>query len=229
MRYQTMESRPWLTRSKQLREKIEKYNVTPSNMYNFDKKGFTIGLSRSTKRVIPRDALRSGKSIGASQDGNREFITLLASICGDYTHLPPALIYKGESKDLQDSWLEDFDHSSEVAFFASTENGWSCEALGLHWLQRVFDHCAKQKAGRGYRLLILDGHSSHINLRFIDYADRNRILIAVFPSHSTHQLQPLDVGLFSALSTYYTQGIDRLMITSQGTYHLTKRNFWKLF
>ncbi|KAM4055601.1 DDE superfamily endonuclease [Hirsutella rhossiliensis] len=175
---------------------IEKYNISPSNVYNFDEKGFQIGLSRSTKRVVPREALRRGKLVGASQDGNREFITLIAAICADYSYLPPALIYKGESKDFQDTWLEDFDHSSEVAFFASTENGWSCDALGLHWLQRIFDCHTKQKAGRAYRLLILDGHNSHINLKFIDYADRNRILIAVLPSHSTHRLQPLDVGLF---------------------------------
>ncbi|XP_044717893.1 uncharacterized protein HRG_08535 [Hirsutella rhossiliensis] len=93
--------------------KIEKYNISPSNVYNFDEKGFQIGLSRSTKRVVPREALRRGKLVGASQDGNREFITLIAAICADYSYLPPALIYKGESKDFQDTWLEDFDHSSE--------------------------------------------------------------------------------------------------------------------
>ncbi|XP_044715982.1 mariner-Tc1 transposon family protein [Hirsutella rhossiliensis] len=128
-----------------LREKIEKYNISPSNVYNFDEKGFQIGLSRSAKRVAPRETLRRGKLVGASQDGNREFITLIAAICADYSFLPPALIYKGESKDFQDTWLEDFDHSSEVAFFGSTENGWSCDALGLHWLQRIFDCHTKQR------------------------------------------------------------------------------------
>ncbi|KAM4061811.1 DDE superfamily endonuclease [Hirsutella rhossiliensis] len=212
-----------------LREKIEKYNISPSNVYNFDEKGFQIGLSRSTKRVVPREALRRGKLVGASQDGNREFITLIAAICADYSYRHRPSFTKGESKDFQDTWLEDFDHSSEVAFFASTENGWSCDALGLHWLQRIFDCHTKQKAGRAYRLLILDGHNSHINLKFIDYADRNRILIAVLPSHSTHRLQPLDVGLFSALSTYYAQGSDQLMSIGWGLIRLTKRNFWPLF
>ncbi|KAM4062396.1 DDE superfamily endonuclease [Hirsutella rhossiliensis] len=193
--------------------KDRKVQHQSSNVYNFDEKGFQIGLSRSTKRVVPREALRRGKLVGASQDGNREFITLIAAICADYSYLPPALIYKGV-KDFQDTWLEDFDHSSEVAFFASTENGWSCDALGLHWLQRIFDCHTKQ---------------SHINLKFIDYADRNRILIAVLPSHSTHRLQPLDVGLFSALSTYYAQGSDQLMSIGWGLIRLTKRNFWPLF
>jgi hypothetical protein len=41
--------------------------------------------------------------MGASQDGSREFISLLACICADGTFLPLALIYKGDLADLQDS------------------------------------------------------------------------------------------------------------------------------
>jgi hypothetical protein len=66
-------------------------------------------------------------------------------------------------------------------------------------------------------------------MRFIDYADANRIVLAVLPPHSTHRLQPLDVGLFSPLATYYSQQIDRLLVESQGLVRLTKRDFWLLF
>jgi hypothetical protein len=62
-------------------------------------------------------------------------------------------------------------------------------------------------------------------MRFIDYADANRILLAVLPPHSTHRLQPLDVGLFSPLTTYYSQQIDKLLAESQGLVRLTKRDF----
>ncbi|THC92492.1 hypothetical protein EYZ11_008030 [Aspergillus tanneri] len=157
-----------------LSEKIEKYNIHPSNVYNFDEKGFQIGLSRSTKRVVTREALRRGKLLGASQDGNREFITLIAAICADYSHLPPALIYKGESNDLQESWLEDFNHSSEVAFFASTENGWSCDALGLHWLQRSCDKLMATSQGlihlrkRNFWLLFQDAWNQAFTAKNIE-------------------------------------------------------------
>jgi DDE superfamily endonuclease len=66
-------------------------------------------------------------------------------------------------------------------------------------------------------------------MRFINYADANRILLAVLPPHSTHRLQPLDVGLFSPLATYYSQQIDKLLTESQGLVRLTKRDFWPLF
>jgi DDE superfamily endonuclease len=94
----------------------------------------------------------------------------------------------------------------------------------------VFDRVTKQTTSvRDRRLLIVDGHNSHVNLPFIEYADANRILLAVFPPHSTHRLQPLDIGLFSPLATYYSQAIDRLLSESQGLVRLTKRDFWPLF
>ena len=64
----------------------------------------------------------------------------------------------------------------------------------------MFDCYTKTKAGRGYRLLLVDGHCSHVNLSFLDYADKHWIIILVLPPHSTHRFQPLDVGLFSPLS-----------------------------
>jgi hypothetical protein len=139
------------------------------------------------------------------------------------------LIYQGASHDLQDTWLDDFDPVQDYAFFASSENGWSCDLLGQNWLENVFDRLTKEKAKRGRRLLLVDGHSSHVNMRFIDYADAHRIVLAVLPPHSTHRLQPLDVGLFSPLATYYSQQIDRLLVESQGLVRLTKRDFWLLF
>ena len=201
----------------------------PSNSYNFDEKGFLIGLSRATKRIISIEALKSKRTVRASQDGSREFITLIASICADGSVLAPALIYQGASHDLRDTWLDDFDPVRDYAFFASSENGWSSDLLGQNWLENVFDRLTKEKAKRSRRLLIVDGHSSHVNMRFIDYADMNRIVLAVLPPHSTHRLQPLDVGLFSPLATYYSQQIDKLLAESQGLVRITKRDFWLLF
>ena len=83
------------------------------------------------KRIVALDRLRRKKILGASQDGSREFISLLACICADGTALPPGLIYQGDSDDLQDSWLEDFDHSSDEAYFAVFSKGWTNEDLGI--------------------------------------------------------------------------------------------------
>jgi hypothetical protein len=54
---------------------------------------------------------------------------------------------------------------------------------------------------------VLDGHESHCNLPFIDYAWKHRILVFVLPAHSSHLTQPLDVGLFGPLQHYYSKMI----------------------
>lgn len=61
-----------------------------------------IGMGRAMKRVMSANAYNRGRVMKASQDGLREFITLLAVICANRTAVPPTLIYKGESRDLQD-------------------------------------------------------------------------------------------------------------------------------
>src|SRR5205814_1010093 len=157
------------------------------NIYNFDEKGFIIGLGSASKRVMTRKALESGRILEANQDGSREFISLLASICADGTYLPPTLIYKGRSQDMQDTWLEDFS-DSETAYFGCSESGWSNDGLGLKWLEQVFEHHTCEKGSHGHQLLIVDGHSSHVNLKFLDYADKKQIIVLILPPHSTHRL-----------------------------------------
>jgi hypothetical protein len=126
-----------------------------------------IGLCQSVKRIITKEAYNSGKVTKNTQDGSREFISLLATICADGTRLPAALIYKGKTNSLQDTWLQDV-LEGEEAYFASSINGWSSNAFGLDYLKKVFDPYTKKKAGRGKRLLIVDGYSSYVNMEFLD-------------------------------------------------------------
>jgi hypothetical protein len=138
-------------------------------MYNIDEKGFIIRLMNWTYRIMTREAHESGRIQFTMTDSNREFVTLIACICADGTYTPVALIYKGESHDLQDSWVDQIEDSDEV-YFAASANGWTCDSLGLQWLQKIFNPATKAKAGCRWRLLIVDGHSSYVNISFINYA-----------------------------------------------------------
>jgi len=179
-------------------------------------------------RIITLEALRSRRITHTMTDGNREFVTLMACICADGTSILVSLIYKGESHDLQNSWVDQIEETDEV-YFAASANGWTYKSLGLQWLQKVFDPATKAKASRSKRLLIVDGHSSHVNMEFINSADENGIIIHILPSHTTHRLQPLDVGLFSPLSTAYSNQLNSLMHKSLGMVSMTKRFFYPLF
>jgi hypothetical protein len=68
------------------------------------------------------------------------------------------------------------------------------------WLQNDFDPATRDKAAGRYRLLILDGHNSHCTFMFCKYAAENKIIIVCLPSHTTHALQPCDVGAFGPLA-----------------------------
>ena len=143
-------------------------------------------------------------------------------------YLPAALIYCGKSRDLIDTWVDDL-QEEDVAYFASSEKGWSSDAYGLAWLNKVFDPHTRTKAKRSRRLLIVDGHSSHVNMAFLDRCDRLKILVLILPPHSTHKLQPLDCGNFQPLATRYSQGINRILSDSEGEASMTKRLFFGVF
>jgi hypothetical protein len=93
----------------------------------------------------------------------------------------------------------------------------------------VFNRSTKEKAGQSYRLLILDSHGSHLTIDFIEYCNQNRILLAVYPPHSTHTLQPLDVVMFKPFSTAYSNQVAAFMERCQGLTSMSKRDFYPMF
>jgi hypothetical protein len=56
------------------------------------------------------------------------------------------------------------------------------------WFSKVFLKHAKSVEGA--KILIFDGHISHISLQVIDEVRNNNIHIILLPAHTTHFLQP---------------------------------------
>ena len=65
------------------------------------------------------------------------------------------------------------------------------------------------RAGENFQLLLLDGHTSYFNWEFFNLSLNKGIIPFCLPAHSTHLLQPLDVGLFASLPRQYSNGLDR--------------------
>jgi hypothetical protein len=57
------------------------------------------------------------------------------------------------------------------------------------------------------RLLIMDGHVSHLTFEFFYFCLSHDIICICLPSHSTHILQPLDVGCFRSLQGAYEEEV----------------------
>jgi hypothetical protein len=211
-----------------LENKLEKYEILPKNVYNMDEKGFLLGHLKRSLRIFNKASWKSGKVKAPLQDGSREWITIFGCVCGDGSSLSPAIIYQGV-KGIQSSWLEDVDLSKHHAFFSYSESGWSNDDLGLAWLKEVFHKQTKEKARREYRLLILDGHGSHLTMDFINFCNKQKIILVVFPPHATHTLQPLDVVLYGPLSGAYSQQLTTYLHNSQGLLTVKKGDFFSLF
>jgi hypothetical protein len=211
-----------------LHGKMHEYDVEPRNTYNMDEKGFFVGITTRTKRVFSKAIWQAKLRTAAIQDGNREWITVLACVCGDGEVLPPAIIYSGTA-GLQSNWVDAIEAGIHQVFVSYSASGWTNNDIGMAWLEQVFERHTAEKARRQWRLLLLDGHGSHLTREFIDYCEQKKILLAVFPPHSTHTLQPLDVVLFAPLSRYYTQELDRNLHQSQGLIGVKKGDFFPFF
>jgi hypothetical protein len=67
-----------------------------------------------------------------------------------------------------------------------------------------------QPDGNNWRLLIMDGHGSHVSIDFLWLCKQHKIQLLFLPAHSSHVLQPLDLGVFAPLKSKYRSQIAAL-------------------
>ena len=65
-------------------------------------------------------------------------------------------------------------------------------------------------------LLIMDGHGSHVSIDVIELARANNIHLLCLPSHTTHILQPLDVGVFKSFKLNFSKACTRYLAANPG-------------
>lgn len=81
----------------------------------------------------------------------------------------------------------------------------------LKWFEQVaIPHILKLSVPGIPPVVIYDGHGSHATLEMRTMAREAGIILFCLPSHCTHHLQPLDVGIFGPLQRAYTKRVDNL-------------------
>ncbi|KAF9219312.1 DDE-domain-containing protein [Gyrodon lividus] len=149
-----------------VKELVTEYGISMENIYNMDEKGIQLGIGA----FIDHDQA----TVYNIKHGNRKLVTVIETSST-----------KGHIMTLSDHKI------------TTVMPGWTDQELGLKWLQKDFEpQTAQQNQSDGYRLLILDVHNSHGTYKFCKFAAGHRIIIILcLPSHTTHVLQPLDVGI----------------------------------
>lgn len=199
---------------------ITKYGIPEADIYNFDETGFLMGFI--TTILVVTSAERQGKP-KTKQPGNREWVTAIQAVNALGWAIPPFLIVK--AKVHLASWYENSPLPKDWVI-GTSENGWTTNERGMDWI-RHFDKHTKNRTVSDYRLLILDGHGSHHSTEFELYCKENNIITLCMPPHSSHLLQPLDVGCFSSLKAAYGKQIEELMRAN--ITHIAKEDFFSAF
>jgi hypothetical protein len=80
-----------------LQDIILQYDIVPSNIYNMDEKGIQLGVGKRMLVLVDRDQ----KTVQQVEDGSRELVTIIETVCADGTALPPCVIFKAKRRDLE--------------------------------------------------------------------------------------------------------------------------------
>jgi hypothetical protein len=185
---------PWFNLVRNVKAK---YGILNEDTYNFDETGFQMGVGGSVKVVTASE--KRLKPIGV-QPGDREWATLIAGINAMGWSIPPFFIFKAKNHD--QAWY----HNPPDWRIGVSKNSWTTNKLGLAWLQHFIHHTEARTVG-SHQLLILNGHKSHRSLAFQDLCEQNKIITLCMPPHTSHILQPLDVGCFAPLKQAYKEEI----------------------
>ncbi|KFY28641.1 hypothetical protein V491_00368 [Pseudogymnoascus sp. VKM F-3775] len=178
-------------------------NIDDADFYNFDETGFMMGMIYKITVVIYTDRCSNPKLV---QPSNREWAIAICAVAADGHIVPPFLCIAGRF---------------HLAPWYQNGN------IPLNWVLQHFDKATQLRQVGRYRMLMLDGHKSHINAEFNNYCKEKDIIPLCLPPHSSHLTQLLDVGIFGLLKWAYSDQISRL-IRRRITY-VTKDEFFPAF
>lgn len=71
------------------------------------------------------------------------------------------------------------------------------------YLQVFIPHKLATHGAKTTVILYVDGHKSHETLEAIELCIEHKIILDLLPPHTTHILQPLDVGYFKPFKAYW--------------------------
>ncbi len=162
----------------------------PMQIFNADETG--VSVVHKPGKVIAELGRHNVYSLTSAERGKTHTVLSCVSAAGFV--LPPLMVYP-RKKSVPDHVRQG---AIPNTMFANSENGWSNKDIYLEWF-RFFLHIPPARPV----LLIQDGHASHMSIELIELARANGIHLLCLPAHTTHILQPLDVGVFKSFKSHF--------------------------
>ncbi|CAG5035720.1 unnamed protein product [Parnassius apollo] len=110
--------------------------------------------------------------------------------------LSPLIVFKG--KFVWDQWMAELvggDYDFELSYAASTK-GWMETDVFYNYIEKVLIPSLGEERPV---LIVYDGHSTHVHVRVVELAIRNRITILKLPPQTSHLQQPIDIAVFKSI------------------------------
>jgi len=183
-----------------IREVLEDPDVLRENVYNMDETGIMLCMLGSVKVLVGKNDLRNYRGAGVK----RTMVTAIECISCDGKSLLPLIIWPAST--YRSNWTT---YPTPGWHFACSESGYTDSKISLEWLTRVFDPQTKERAGQKPRVLICDGFGTHETLEILRFGLENNIRLCRLASHTSHKLQPCDVGVFGPLKGAYRDLAER--------------------
>ena len=191
------------------------FESRPECIYNMDETG--VPLEPRPPKVVAR---KGQKKVRYRTSGQKAQITVLGCANAAGQTLPPFIIFA--AKQLNPLWTRNEVPGSR---YGISDKGWVDQELFHIWLK---EHFLTNAVAQRPLLLLLDGHSSHFEPQCIQFAKDNEIIIFCLPPHTTHECQPLDVGLFGPLKRHWQQACHSFY-QKNTTQVISKYNFCQVF
>lgn len=165
----------------------------PMYIYNADETG--ISVVHKPGKVVAQLGRSNVYSITSAERGKTH--TVLTCVSASGHAIPPMMVYP-RKKCVPDNLR---DGAVPGTLFTNSESGWINADLCLEWFKFFLEQIPFARP----ILLILDGHTSHTSIELIDLARENKIHLLCLPPHTTHILQPLDVGVFKSFKANFSK------------------------
>jgi hypothetical protein len=139
---------------------LKRYRVRICDVSNFDESGFQIGVVTRDRVYVSLDY----EVIYNADPSNRELVTTVTTINYGSRKVPPIIIFKG-AYYLRGHFKNQLDGN---ILFARSTTGFSNRHLAFCYIKH-FDRFCPPSSPSQYRILIFDGHDSHLSRDFLDY------------------------------------------------------------
>lgn len=176
----------------------------PAQVFNADETGITV--VHKPGKVLAEVGRRHVYSIVSGEKGRTH--TILACTSASGYVLPPLMIFP-RKRAVPDKFKNG---AVPNTLFANSSNGWITSEIYLQWLHFFCENIPPIRPV----LLIVDGHSSHLSIEAIEFAKANSIHVLCLPSHTTHILQPLDIGVFKSFKSHFSKACTKYMADHPG-------------